>query len=206
MTAGRLHPDKGMGRVIEALPDILRRHPTASLTIVGDGLDRQRLEALASTLGVAHAVSFLGRVSHERVLEELGRAELFVYLSTDTTDRLPNVVKEAVASRCLCIVSRTTGIEELIRDGIDGWVVERGDIPGAVERTCEAFDDRDRSAAMIAAANAHLREEFDIDDSMRRYADRWRELVGSKREDEPPRRREERPLPGKPEIERAVLR
>jgi len=206
VTAGRLHPEKGMGHVIEAFPEILRRHPTASLTIAGDGPDRLRLEALAATLGIANAVSFLGRVSHERVLEELGRAELFVYLSTDITDRLPNVVKEAVASRCLCIVSQTTGIEELIRDGIDGWVVERGDIPGAVARTCEALDDRDRSASMIAAANAHLREEFDIDDSMRRYADRWRELVGLKRGDEPPHRREERPLAGKPEIERAVLR
>jgi hypothetical protein len=59
---------------------------------------------------------------------------------------------------------------------------------------------------MIAAANAHLREEFDIDDSMRRYADRWRELVGLKRGDEPPHRREERPLASKTEIERAVLR
>ena len=151
-------------------------------------------------------MSFLGRVSHERVLEELGRAELFVYLSTDVTDRLPNVVKEAVASRCVCVVSRTTGIEELIRDGIDGWVVERGDIRGAVQRTCEALDDRDRSASMIAAATTHLREEFDIDDSMRRYADRWRELVGPKPEDDARHPREERPLTGKTEIERAVLR
>jgi len=59
---------------------------------------------------------------------------------------------------------------------------------------------------MIAAANAHLREEFDIDDSMRGYADGWRELVGLKRGDDPSHRREERPLAGKAEIERAVLR
>lgn len=206
VTAGRLHPEKGMGYVIEAFPDILRRHPSASLTIVGDGPDRLRLEALAATLGVAHAVSFLGRVSHERVLEELGCAELFVYLSTDITDRLPNVVKEAMASRCLCVVSRTTGIEELIRDGIDGWVVERGDIRGAVDRTCEALADRDRSASMVAAANAHLREEFDLDDSMRRYADRWRELVSVKRGEEPPHRRVQRPLARETEIERPALR
>ena len=206
VTAGRLHSEKGMGHVIEALPEILRRHPSATLTIVGDGPDRVRLESLAATLGVAQAVSFLGRVSHERVLEELGRAELFVYLSTDTTDRLPNVVKEAVASHCLCVVSRTTGIEELIRHGIDGWVVEQGDTPGAVDRACEALDDHDRSEAMIESANAHLRDQFDIDESMRRYADRWQELVDLKREDEPPHRRERRPLTSETEIERAVLR
>jgi glycosyltransferase involved in cell wall biosynthesis len=177
-TAGRLHPDKAMGFVIEVFAGIARRRPDASLVIVGDGPDRARLEALAESLGVAHAVSFLGRVPHQTVLEQMAAAELFVYLSTDATDRLPNVVKEAVASHCVCVVSRTTGIDELIRDGIDGWVVEYGDVERAIERACGALDDRDRSAAMVAAANAHLRAEFDVDRSMRRYIDRWSDLLG----------------------------
>jgi glycosyltransferase involved in cell wall biosynthesis len=184
VTAGRLHPSKGMGDVIEVLAGILRRRPDASLVIVGDGPDRARLETLAHRLGVAHAVSFLGRVSHDTVLQELASAELFVYMSTDVTDRLPNVVKEAVASRCVCVVSRTTGIDELIRHGIDGWVVERGDVERAIAHACDALSDRDRSAAMVVAANEHLLAEFDVDRSMRHYLEQWSDLLESDRDQE----------------------
>ena len=138
----------------------------------------------------------------EAAQEQLGR-ELLDHIETLTELRaeIEIGIKELDAGK-----GEELDIEELIRDGIDGWVVERGDIRGAVERTCEALAGRDRSAVMVAAANAHLREEFDLDDSMRRYADRWRELAGLKREDEPPHRRVQRPLTSATEIERAVLR
>lgn len=182
VTVGRITRSKGMGEVIEAFATIVRTHPDATLVVVGDGPDLGRLETLAKQLGVDHAVSFTGRVSHDTVLEQMGAAELFIYMSTEHTDRLPNVVKEAVASRCVCVVSRTAGIEELIRDGVDGWVVERGDITAATERACDVLDDPDRALPIVASATQHLREEFDVDRSMRRYIDRWSDLLGLAKE------------------------
>lgn len=57
---GRLLPHKRVDLAIEALAVVRRRRPDATLTVIGDGPERARLESLAGQLGLAHAVRFLG--------------------------------------------------------------------------------------------------------------------------------------------------
>ena len=45
----------------------------------------------------------------------MSEAEFFFLMST--TERIPNVVKEAMAAGCVCVVSETPGIRELVEDG-----------------------------------------------------------------------------------------
>jgi phosphatidylinositol alpha-1,6-mannosyltransferase len=52
--------------VIQAIPSLLANHPQLLYTVVGDGEDRPRLEALAGALGVAKHMRFLGHVSEEQ--------------------------------------------------------------------------------------------------------------------------------------------
>ena len=59
---GRVDPEKKVGVVIEAFLKVLDTVPNAQLLIVGDGVDKARLEKLASDLEVSDSVRFLGRV------------------------------------------------------------------------------------------------------------------------------------------------
>ncbi|MGH7140271.1 MAG: glycosyltransferase family 4 protein [Pirellulales bacterium] len=59
---GRLLPHKRVDLVIEALGELRRTHPAATLAIVGDGPERERLQKHASELGLDSAVNFLGKL------------------------------------------------------------------------------------------------------------------------------------------------
>lgn len=172
-TAGRLLPTKGMTDVLTVFAGVLRAWPDASLTVLGEGPDRPRLEALAGSLGISGAVCFLGHVSHDRVADEVAAAEAFLYMSHTTSDRLPNVVKEAMASRCLCIVTETTAIRELVEDGANGFVVPRRDVAAAQRLLDRAFRDPGAAAALAARGSEAVAAGFDVTTSVQTYRERW---------------------------------
>lgn len=172
VSAGRLIVDKGMYEVLEVFATVLQRHPDATLVILGDGEERRGLEAKSRALGVAHAVEFKGHVNHDTVFEEMAKAEVFLFLSY--AERLPNVVKEAMLCECVCIVSDTIGIRELIPDDTYGYVVESVEqagnavldvfAPGAKETLVASLTDR---------ASRHIAENLSVETSVSRYVALW---------------------------------
>jgi glycosyltransferase involved in cell wall biosynthesis len=179
VAASRLIPAKACDEVVRVFARLLPQWPEATLVILGDGPERARLESLATALGAAHAITFRGHVAQEVVLEELAAAEVFLLMSRTESERLPNVVKEAMASRCLCVVTESPGIGELLRDGEHGFVVGRGDIEGAARRIRQIFNAEVAREEMVAAAYDQIRTNFDVDRNMERYIDRWKQLLGN---------------------------
>lgn len=159
----------------------MQRWPDASLVILGDGGQRENLEALVASLGLEQSVTFLGHVSQETVLAELDLAEVFLFLSRKPSERLPNVVKEAMSCKCLCIVTETPGIEELLRDKEHGFVVSKDHPLEAAEMIDEAFSGRVDTASMVEAAYRHVNEAFDVDSLMIRYYNTWKTIMNEKR-------------------------
>ncbi len=174
LSAGRLIPNKGVDRVLEAFARILERHPDARLRIAGDGPARAELEAAVARAGMAHAVTFLGWLGEEEVRREMMAAKIFLMLSRKSGERLPNVVKEAMASGCVCVVSRSPGIDELIEDGVDGWVIE-GDAPGPVAEVVGRHLGVERFEPMQERAAGKIRRAFDAAAAAEAYLGRWRE-------------------------------
>jgi len=76
-TVARLEPRKGIDAVIRAMPEVIKRHPGCLYAVAGGGADRPRLEELARTLNVEHAVHFLGRVSDAEKAALLALADVF---------------------------------------------------------------------------------------------------------------------------------
>ena len=119
---GRLIERKGVHLLIEAVAGLAAGQPTPTLTIVGDGPERQRLEAMTRRLGLSDRIAFRGQLGREALAAAYRDAAILVLPAV--TDAMPNVVLEAMASG-LAIVTTRTGGAELVQG--NGVVVDRAD-------------------------------------------------------------------------------
>jgi colanic acid/amylovoran biosynthesis glycosyltransferase len=178
LTAGRLIAQKGMYDVLEVFRSVYETHPETTLTILGDGPERKRLEAYCVEYGLGHAVTFLGHVSHDDVFREMTKSEYFLFLSK--SERLPNVIKEAMACGCICVTTQTIGIEELIPSASFGYVVPIDDREKAIQSMLAALNLSPLAKnAMAQRAQNYINDNFDITASIDTYLRLWQRLTSS---------------------------
>lgn len=181
VAAGRLTEKKGMAEVIKAFALVRDRWPEATLTILGDGPDRSRLDSLCEELGLGVAVEFLGHVPHARAIEEMAKAEVFVLLSRSDGERLPNVVKEGMACRCVCITTPTPGIAELVEHEVTGFIVSASDPHAVAEIVENVFAGRIDVESLTDRAHDHIREFFDLQRTALTYVHLWTAVLEGQR-------------------------
>jgi glycosyltransferase involved in cell wall biosynthesis len=125
---GRLSREKGLGTLIQAMA----RMPDGKLKIVGDGPQRQELEALAKNMAPGR-VEFTGYQQRERLLATLKSAQ-FVVLPSEWYENCPYTILEAFAVGKPVIASDIGGVPELIENGRDGLLFEPGNVGELVNR------------------------------------------------------------------------
>ena len=102
----------------------LEQSPEWRLVLIGDGPERQRLEALAADLGGADRVRFVGESA--AVEQYLLHAQVFAFVSL--SEGFPNALAEALACGCACIAfDCVAGPGELITHEENGLLVRNGD-------------------------------------------------------------------------------
>jgi phosphatidylinositol alpha-1,6-mannosyltransferase len=127
---------KGIDRLIEAMPAILRDEPKARLRIVGRGDDQTRLYEIARSLHVATSVEFAGFVSDDRLQSEFDRCRLFALPSEKEGFGL--VYVEAMAHGRPCLGARAGGTPEVITPET-GVLVTPNDVPGIASAVVSAL-------------------------------------------------------------------
>jgi phosphatidylinositol alpha-1,6-mannosyltransferase len=118
-------PYKGVDLMIEAMPLILQRFPKAQLRIVGGGNDRNRLEGLATELGLGSAVNFTGTIEDDDLRREYVTCDLFALPSRKEGFGL--VFLEAMTYGKPCLAARAGGAPEVVNSEV-GALVEYGNI------------------------------------------------------------------------------
>jgi glycosyltransferase involved in cell wall biosynthesis len=122
---GRLAGVKGADVLLDAFRQLREAHPTARLTVIGDGPDRERLEALSADLVAEGRVSFLGWLGRDGVAACLASCAVVVVPSR-WPEIFGRVVLEALQTGRAVVASRTGGLPELV--GADnGLLVAPGD-------------------------------------------------------------------------------
>lgn len=130
LTVGRMDAReryKGHDRIIGALPSL---PANVVYAVVGDGDDRQRLEALANAAGVADRVWFFGPQPDTVRLDAYRMADLFVMPSTG--EGFGIVFLEAMASGTPALGLRVAGARDALADGELGIAANEDDVAGAV--------------------------------------------------------------------------
>jgi glycosyltransferase involved in cell wall biosynthesis len=174
VTASALVRSKNVEAVIRGFAEASAEESGMTLQIYGDGPDRPRLERLAQQLTRSASVTFAGHVPRDELFAAMQSASIFLSLSKKPSERLPNVLKEALWAGCAVISADTKGIEELVADPSMGMIVQPDDTQGIAtaisrlltESRIDAERRRERARAFIVA-------HYSSAASMRSYVNAW---------------------------------
>lgn len=143
---GRLHPVKGVQYLIEAMEYVLKKVPNCNLILVGDGVDRARLETLSVQLGIKKSVHFVGIVPHEKVRIFMQQADIFVLPSL--SEGFPGVILEAMACGLPIVATRVGGVVDIVNDGSNGYLVDVKDSKTVADRIILLLQDNEMRVKM----------------------------------------------------------
>jgi glycosyltransferase involved in cell wall biosynthesis len=146
---GRVAKEKSVDLMLEAFVLVRAHIPECVLLVVGEGNWDAPARALAAALGVSDSVRFAGCLARQEALRCAADADLVLFPSITDTQGL--VVMEAMAAGTPCIAARSGAVAGLVRDGVNGAVVEHD--PAAMAAAAIALlRDRERLSRMGAAA------------------------------------------------------
>ena len=122
----RLRWEKGHHVLFRAMAAVVRRMPETALVVVGDGPDRQFLEALAAELGIENSIVWLGARRREETLRLYGAMDLVAVPSEFEGFGLS--AAEAMAAGLPVVASDVGGLTEVVDNGVTGLLVRYGDV------------------------------------------------------------------------------
>lgn len=133
----RLHEGKNHAIFLKMAARILQQWPETCFLLVGDGPMRSSIESQISELALTDSVLLLGeRASIADVL-----AATDVSVLTSQSEGLPNVLLESMCVGIPVVTTDYTGVEEVVTDEQEGYVVPRGDSGTLAAKVCRLLED-----------------------------------------------------------------
>ena len=174
---GRMTAVKDAGAVLHTVAALRARGVDAVACLVGDGPDHESLEQLAHDLEITRSCFFVGYQA-----EVAGLYRLFdAFYLPSVNEGTPVSAIEALAAATPVVANRVGGVPDVVRDGVDGFLVEPGDTEGAAERLAALAADPRLRRQLGESGRARVRERYSVarlvDDVDRLY----RALLESKR-------------------------
>ncbi len=169
------YPLKGFHFLLEAMPRILESFPDARVTVAGNSVIQDKtlkdkikapaygvyLRKLIRQYGLEGKLLMLGRLSGEQMKEQYLQSHLLVCPSAN--ENSPNSVAEAMLLGVPVVAARVGGIPDMVTDGEDGLLFDRGDSHGLAQAVIALWQDEDMAirlsrAAAKRAARVHDRQ------------------------------------------------
>jgi glycosyltransferase involved in cell wall biosynthesis len=154
VTAARLHPQKGVDILLDALAALRRRVPGVRSVVFGEGPSRQALARRIDELGLGGVVTLAG--SRPSVADEIAAADVVVVPSRWESG--PLVVFEALHLGRPVVTTAVGAAPQVIQDGVTGRLVPVGD-PEALAEAVESMLADPAAAGRMAAAGRRLAAE-----------------------------------------------
>ncbi len=157
VTVARLHPQKGLDVLLDAVSALGERVPGVRVAVVGQGpLDRE-LRVRAADLGVAGVVVFAGATPN--AADQLAAADVVAVPSRWESG--PLVVAEALELGRPVVSTPVGFVPELIEDGVSGWLVPVGDARALAAALGDALAHPAEGARRVAVARARMAAHLD---------------------------------------------
>jgi len=165
ISVGRLVHRKGQDKLIEAMPDVLRKIPNAHLLIVGVGPYKNHLEKLVNKLSLKEDVTFAGRIMYDRLPSYLSAADLFAMPSRSRffgleVEGLGIVYLEASACGIPVLAGNSGGAPDAVLEGVTGLCVDGTNVAEIASAVIEICSDAERASHMGAAGRNWIVDQW----------------------------------------------
>jgi len=177
---GSLKLEKAPMMLLYALKRLMMDNPSMKLKIlfVGDGPDREKMTSFIERESLHNAVFLLG--NRGDVPELLCLADVLVSTSIARHEGMSNVMLEAMSSGVPVLATRSVGAAELVKDGVNGFLVEPGDETMLAGRLEELYHDVELLRGMRDNARTLIWDQYSIKRMLQEYEELYDDLIQEK--------------------------
>jgi len=169
-----MKPQKAPLDFVRVAARVAAKKPGTQFLFVGDGELRGAMEEEITRLGLVKSFRLAG---WRRDVPAIMRC-LDIFVLTSLWEGLPRVYLEALASGVPVVGTRVDGAAEVVRDGVNGYLLAPGDVPGLADRVL-ALLGNPTLAADMGRRGAALPPEFDIHDMVSRQEEEYERLLAA---------------------------
>ncbi len=174
--AARLNPEKGHRYLLQALAEVVKVEDLdVRLYLAGEGSLKRDLERQVGELGIEGCVEFMGLV---RDVPEFLRGVDIVVLPSVGAEGLPMTILEGMAMERAVLATRVAGAPEVIEDGVNGLLVEAGDVGGLAEAITRLARDKSLRERLGKAARATIEKGYSIEGVVASIRGLYRDITG----------------------------
>jgi glycosyltransferase involved in cell wall biosynthesis len=170
---GSLREVKDPLDLIEAFKIVSDRLTNTHLQIVGDGHLRPAVEKKINSYNLQDRITLHGMVPHQRALEIMASAE--IYISTSVDEGLPTSLIEAMALKRAIITTDVGGVPEIIKDGVNGLLTPPR-LPKRMARLIEQLLKDSVLAERLGKAAAESVRDFSWNSIAQKYQSIYQEV------------------------------
>lgn len=173
ITVGRLDKVKGHKYAVDIVEELLNKDCEVTLTIVGEGKQRENLEQLIESKNLQEAVMITGKKSQQEVRELLWSHDLYILCAVPVANERRETQGLATIEAQACglpvIAFDSGGVRYTIKEGKTGYLVPEKDIEGMVSIIQKLHLSKDKILEMSEAAPIFVENEF----SLKKLEKKW---------------------------------
>ncbi len=171
--AGTMNHMKNPFALVKAMPEILRKHPDATLRICGRPADEgyiQQIRRFLDANGLNENVRVLGIVSRQEIIDMLRDSVCLALPSRQ--ENAPNVIAQAMSAARAVVATPVGGVPEMVEEGASGYLIDPDDVQSMAERIISLMDDVEltrtmgeharRDALVAYERHAHIDRLMDV--------------------------------------------
>ena len=165
VSVGRLVHRKGQDFLIQSMPEVLAKHPTAHILMVGEGPYRKELTKMVSELNLIDAVTFIGRIQYKELPRYICAGDIFVMPSRSRlagleVEGLGIVYLEASSCALPVIAGRSGGAPDAVDEGVTGYSVDGTSALEVSKAIIKLFDDPVKAKEMGQAGRSWIIDKW----------------------------------------------
>lgn len=171
---GRLHESKGLNEIIEAVCALKNENLDFTFRAFGAGGEQEFfVSEMTEILG--ERFFFGGVIGGKEKRKQLAQSDIFI-LPSRYGEGLPMAMLEAMAAKCVVVVSEMASTGAVVRDGVNGFLVEPGNVSQLIEKLRRVLSDDSNFADLRENARRTVEAKFNLCSYIKRLENIYRKI------------------------------
>jgi len=164
---GRFVPLKNLPFLLKTFAEIAKKDNKVRLMMVGEGPLDGKIKRLSRKLKVSERIIFTGKIANEELPQYYSAADIFVMSSI--YDNFPNSILEAMSCELPVVAPRVGGIPMQIKDGVNGFLVESGNVEQFKKKIIFLLDNESLAKEIGKRNRQEVKEKYSWLESAKKF-------------------------------------